>query len=342
MQKIESPPINLLDVGKRLDVFLHEKFPKFSRSYFSKNITNGSITVNQKQKRSSYLLKDGDFLSIPSSLLTPPSLSLIPNFSLKIPILFEDANILIINKPPAIQVHPSSTEKEKTVVNWLIAKYPNIQNIGEDALRPGIVHRLDKDTSGVLIIAKTQASFEQLKTLFATREVHKKYTALVYGIPHPSSGIIDKSIARSTSFRKQVIPDARTKYKGLLREAVTEYTTQQVIKSVQQKTTINTPFHKNKFRRISPAIDISYSLLSLSPHTGRMHQLRVHLSSIGHPIVGDTLYSNKLFRDLPSAPRQLLHAYKISFFLFEKKYTFTAPLPQDFETFLKEIPKIDN
>lgn len=292
---------------KRLDLFLHRNFPEFSRSFFAKHITNASITVNQKHKKPSYLLKEGDSVFIPPSILIPHSSSLIPNFLLQIPILFEDESLLVINKPAGIQVHPGSTEKEKTVVNWLIAKYPEVRNVGEDPLRPGIVHRLDKDTSGVLVVAKTQESFYELKKLFATRKIKKTYLAIVYGVPSPQSGTIDKPIARSASFRRQVIPEGKTKYKGTPRTATTNYIVLQQF-----------PKH---------------ALLEVHPKTGRMHQIRIHLSSFGHPIVGDKLYSRKEFRDFPSAPRHLLHAQKITFTLFKKEYVFSSVIPDDFNDF---------
>lgn len=320
MKKIESLPLGPQDIGTRLDVFLHTRFPEFSRSFFAKHITNGTITVSQKSKKPSYLLKEGDCVFVSPSLLVPPSLSLIPNSSLEIPVLFEDERLLVIDKPAGIQVHPSNTENKNTVVNWLVGKYPELVSVGEDPLRPGIVHRLDKDTSGVLIIAKTQESFLALKELFAQRKMKKEYIAIVYGTPNPASGTIDKPIARSASFRKQVVPDARTKYKGLLREAVTDYEVAEI------------------FRQMSN-VKCQMSMITASPHTGRMHQIRVHLASIGHPVIGDKLYTRKEFKDAPSAPRQLLHAHSITFTLLGKKYTFTAEIPQDFQNFIHPLEK---
>lgn len=304
----------------RLDVFLHTKFPEYSRSQLAKHISSGAILVNDITKKPSYLLKSGDTLTL--SLSHPSVHSLLAtNHSLQIPVLFENRDFLIIDKPAGVQVHPSSTEQEKTIVNWLIANHPEILQIGEDPSRPGIVHRLDKDTSGALIIAKTQRSFKELKRLFAERKVQKEYLAIVHGIPTLSGGIIDKPIARSASFRKQVIPQGRAKWKGTPREAITEYTV------------------KKKFSPLS-FVTCHLSLVTVRPRTGRMHQIRIHLSSIGHPIVGDRLYARKEFRDCPCAPRQLLHAHTISFTLFGENFSFSAPEPSDFQDFFTQIGMI--
>ncbi len=301
------------EAGARLDVFLHIHFPQHSRSTLAKHVMQGNVLLNKKQKKPSSILKDGDQVEVflPEEQVD----ALLPNNTLQIPALYEDNNILVINKPAGIQTHPSATEEQKTVVNWLIAKYPKIASIGEDPTRPGIVHRLDKDTSGVLVIAKTQESFKKLKELFGSREIEKAYVALVHGIPSPSIGTIDKPIARSASFRKQVIPEGRTKFKGTPREAITKY----------------------EVTKTFPASAPRYSLLSVKPQTGRMHQIRIHLSSIEHPIVGDALYRRKEFQTPSIVKRHLLHAHQISFNLFGKAHTFNAPLPDDFERFLKTV-----
>lgn len=310
-------PITLIassqETGLRLDVFLHTHFPQYSRSTLSKHIAQGNILLNKDHKKPSYVLKNGDQVEI--HLPKKQVEILTPNNNLQISVLYEDKNILVINKPAGIQIHPSATENQNTLTNWLVFKYPGITSVGADPTRPGIVHRLDKDTSGVLVIAKTQESFEKLKKLFSEREIKKTYTALVYGILSQTSGTINKPIARSATFRKQVIPEGRTKFKGIPREAITKY---EVLQTFQYS---NTP----------------YSLLTVHPQTGRMHQIRVHLSSIGHPIVGDVLYKRKEFKAFPTAKRQLLHAQEISFTLFGKEYVFNTSLPKDFRDFMKRL-----
>jgi len=299
------------DAPVRLDTYLRRFFHERSRSDIARAIKEGSILVNGRIAKPSYTVREYD--SIECSFLHKEVEELLANTQLNIPILFENDSFLVINKPSGIQVHPSDAEKKKTVANWLIAQYPAMQNVGDDSLRPGIVHRLDKDTSGVMAIAKTQEAFENLKALFSDRAIQKKYLAIVHGTPESSEGEIDLPIARSRSFRKQTIVHDGTQHKGRTREALTRHAT------------ISTFSNKNQH----------YSLLNVFPKTGRMHQIRIHLSTIGHPIVGDTLYSRKDFPNPPEIQRFLLHAHTLSFFLFGQEHTFTAPIPEDMQTFLK-------
>lgn len=330
MKKPTSFLIDEKNANRRLDIFLHSLFPEFSRSLLAKHILRNAVLVNKITRKPSYILKPNDcitLLSIPDSSDHTP---LIANTSLDIPLLFEDENILVIDKPSGIQVHPSSAEKEKTIVNWLIGKYPDIREVGEDPFRPGIVHRLDKDTSGILVIAKTQKSFIELKKLFANRKIQKEYTAIVHGVPVHKSGTINKPIARATTFRKQTVTEKHSNWKGTPREAITDY---EIIREIPETTKIDASHLPS-----SPVFQGSrYSLLTLHPHTGRMHQIRVHLSSIGNPVVGDTLYNRKEFRTHRSANRQLLHATKINFSLFGKRYSLESSLPKDFQEFFLPI-----
>lgn len=312
--------IQASDASTRIDTFLHGALPEHSRSEIVKHIKNGHITVNGQEVKASYLLREKDSIEI--ATLKKVDLSILkPNFSLVIDILFENEHFLIIDKPPGIQVHPSHIENKHTLSNWLIAKYPFIQNIGEDPSRPGIVHRLDKDTSGVMIIAKTQETFYLLKELFSHRNITKKYLALVHGVPHPSSGDINLPIARSHSFRKQTIVRPGVRHKGEAREAFTQY---KILSSFPLSSN-DIPLEPNNH----------YSLVGASPKTGRMHQIRIHLSSIGHPIVGDSLYKRKECPNPCEVKRFLLHAHSLSFSLFKEQYTFLAPIPDDFLLFLK-------
>lgn len=296
--------------GERLDTFLvhyasghpHLKLPT-SRADFSRAIKSGNITINHKPAKPSTPLKAGDTVQL--SFFPVQQSPLLPHHALSIPILFENKDFIIINKPAGIQTHPSATETSTTVVNWLIANFPEISSIGEDPLRPGIVHRLDKNTSGLLIIAKTQATFQELKMLFQHRKIAKTYLALVYGHIQPQEGIIDKPIARSRTLAKQATGDKHTR--GTLRPARTEYTV---------------------ITRYS-----DFDMIEAHPKTGRTHQIRVHLASIGHPIAGDSLYTPKSIKrgDFPFFKRHLLHASRLQFELFGEKYSFESPLPQDFQ-----------
>lgn len=310
MDKTISVPEN--KAGIRIDVFLAKDFFSLSRGDIAKNIKNGKILVNGIQIKPSYKLKEGDEITLNLSL---ERTKLLPNPEIKIQILHEDDDVIIIEKPTGIQVHPSSMEKEKTIVNGLLAKFPEIKDVHDDSLgsflRPGIVHRLDKETSGLMVVARNMQSLNELKKMFEEREVSKKYTALVLGHPKNKKGVITKPIARSSNYRKQVITGEKTKTKS--RGAVTKY---------------------KELKKIG-----NYSLVEAIPLTGRMHQIRIHFFSIDHPVAGDKKYGLRIAKKWqgPIPERQLLHASEITFKLFGKKYAFSSPLPYDFLEFIKNI-----
>lgn len=286
----------------RIDKFLVKEFFSYTRGEIIRQIKNGNITINGKGVKPSYILKEGDRLEIN---LEEDNTELIPDKKIKLEIIFQNENIIVVNKPAGMQVHPDSNEKNNTLANALIAKFPEIESVGEDPMRPGIIHRLDKDTSGIMVIARNQKTFEELKNKFKNREIEKKYWAIVYGRVEKNDGIIDKPLARATTYRKQVVAGKKTQTK--IREAVTYY---KVLKNWD-----------------------SSSLLEVAPKTGRTHQIRVHLTSVGHPIVGDKVYKAKNIKLLETA-RQMLHAKSIKFSLFEEDFSFEAPIPEDFNQFL--------
>jgi 23S rRNA pseudouridine1911/1915/1917 synthase len=300
------------NAGIRLDVFLAKEFFSFTRGEIIRNIKKGIILVNGKEVKPSYQLKENDEIE---SKLVFERAELIPNKEIKIPIIYSDENIIVVNKPAGLQVHPSSTEKEKTLVNGLIVTFPEIKEVHDDSLgaflRPGIVHRLDKDTTGVMVVARNQKTFWELKELFQERKIHKKYVALIFGQLKEKKGIITKAIARSANYKKQVVAGAKTKTK--IRSAVTQF---KVLEKFQ-----------------------NYSLVEAMPLTGRMHQIRIHFFSLGHPVVGDKKYQLKFSKNqtVKNAARQLLHAREITFQLRGKKFSFSAPIPQDFQDFLADI-----
>lgn len=221
-------------------------------------------------------------------------------------IIYETDDFLAVNKPAGVLVHPGrpGETEEGTVVGWLRREYPEIQGVGDEPqFRPGIVHRLDKDTSGILLIAKNQKSFEYLKHLFQTRGIQKTYLALVYG-KVVGKGTIDKPIGiKSGSVKRSV----NAKDMKMVKEALTEY---RAVKLFQKGT---------------------YTLLRVSPKTGKTHQIRVHLASIGHPIVGDMLYGKK--KENPfGLTRQFLHAESIEFTTPDgSRVHLEAELPPDLE-----------
>ena len=237
-----------------------------------------------------------------------------------IDILYEDADVLVIDKPTGLQVHPDGRSEEETVADWFLARVPEAKGVGEPQTlqngtvidRPGIVHRLDRDTSGVMILAKTQAAFLHLKAEFHDRKAKKEYRAFVYGAMKEKWGTITRPIGRNS--RDSRLRSAERGSKGVLRSAETDWEV----------------FAQND----------QYAYLRLMPKTGRTHQLRVHLKAIGRPIVGDTLYAPEVMRaagDL-GIPRLALHAHVLTLTLpgGELK-TFTAPLPKSFEVALKHI-----
>jgi 23S rRNA pseudouridine1911/1915/1917 synthase len=226
-------------------------------------------------------------------------------------IIFENKDFLVINKPAGLMVHgvrirsarrvDASREGEPTLVDWLVKKYPEIKNVGDEPiLRPGIVHRLDKATSGVMIIAKTQASFEHLKKLFQEHRMKKTYVALVFGVPKKEQGTIDAPIGIKSGTLKRSIHSSK-----MAKSAVTEYS---LVKKIGD-----------------------LSLLKINPKTGRTHQIRVHLASIGNPIVGDTLYGKKIQPEF--AHRLMLHAASLEFSDGEgNHFVFEAPIPDSFSS----------
>lgn len=271
--------------GMRLDKFLAVVYDDLSRSQLQKMIKSGGVLVNQKLAKPSYTLSltdnvyvkdlEGDFFELVSE-------------DLGLPILHEDDEFLVVDKPAGMVVHPSeSGHRSGTVVNAVLDKVA--EGVGE-ALRPGIVHRLDKDTSGLLLVAKTQTAFDSLSAQFKKRSVKKKYLALVYGALLHAEGIIDAPLARSIGDRKKM---------GLARgkggkKAISAYKVLKEFK-IDKKTIV--------------------SLLEIEIKTGRTHQIRVHMAALDHPVIGDTSYGIASFNGSFSAKfglkRQFLHAYTL-------------------------------
>ena len=303
---------------QRIDRFLVSAFAKatadkkelfssgMTRGEIIRNINSGQVLLNGDPTKPSHMVKKNDEIKID---IKKEDKKLIPNKKVKLEIIYSDKNIIVINKPAGLQVHPVRLEQD-TLANGLLAQFPEIKNITDGSkdseLRPGIVHRLDKYTSGILIIARNQTTFDELKKLFQSRKIKKEYLALVFGKLKNKKGVIEKPLARSQNYKKQIIAGPRTRTK--IRPAVTEY---EVLKEYAD-----------------------YSLVAARPKTGRTHQIRVHLSALGHPIVGDSKYKLKKFKTIGKANRQLLHAKKIRFSLLGKEYSFQVPLSQDFNLFL--------
>ncbi len=307
MEKIFT--VEVSEAGVRLDQYLSLKFEDVSRSQIQKKILN-FVLLNNKKTKPAQKLKIGDVVTVGeyffgTALIVPEKSSL--------NIIYEDDDLLILDKPAGLLVHPTGQIKNGTLVNFLIERYKNLPTLqGED--RPGIVHRLDKDTSGVLIVTKTLNAQQSLINQFKGKEVDKKYVALVYGIMDALEGFVDKSLKRGARERSKVI----TTRKG--RESLTHW---KVLEEFPEVT-----------------------LLEICPKTGRTHQIRVHLQDINHPVVGEKLYieedrkqriaSSKIKHALSQAKRQMLHALELSFNhpVSGKVLKFRAPLPLDFHTVL--------
>jgi 23S rRNA pseudouridine1911/1915/1917 synthase len=273
--------------GARLDRTLGELFPDFSRSFLARLIENGSVRINaQTAAKSSQRVEPGQQIEID---LPPPAPSSVEPQDLPLTVLFEDADLVVIDKPAGLVVHPAAGHADHTLVNALLFQVKDLSGIGGE-LRPGIVHRLDKDTSGVMVIAKNDETHRALTAAWNTDRVRKEYLALVYGTPSQPRGTIDAPIARDPRDRKRmaVVPTGR--------RAVTDY---EVVERLRHA-----------------------SLLRCSLRTGRTHQIRVHLKHLGHPIIGDPVYSGPQWKGIPdkrvqkaiaSADRQMLHAFRIAF-----------------------------
>lgn len=298
------------DQGRRLDKFLVARFPVLSRSRLQKAIKDGLVRINGKERTKSYEVRSGDVLNIDvekeSVQDVRPDIS--PNKEVDFEIINEDENYLIINKPAGLVVHPSESHPEPdTLANGLLARFPKLSGIGEDPLRPGIVHRLDKEVSGLLAVCKTRPAFLDLKDKFEKRKIFKEYIALVHGVPSKVEDEINFSIARSEKDGRMA---ARPDDSG--RPAKTEY---EIIE---------------KFNH--------FALLRVVIHTGRTHQIRVHLNAIGHPVVGDQLYRPKKLKTRLKLDRIFLHSHKLQFEdLFQNKQQFTSALPKELKNLLKTL-----
>jgi 23S rRNA pseudouridine1911/1915/1917 synthase len=288
------------DRGQRLDQFLHNELPQYSRSRLQDWINQGRVQVNGVAAKRSYLLKGAEQIEVSPADLTP--LRAAPE-DVPLEVLYQNDDVIAINKPAGMVVHAGAGRHSGTLVNALVHRFGTLSSVGGD-LRPGIVHRLDRLTSGVILVAKTDAAHRHLAAQFSNRNVEKVYLALVHGRMKVDAGQITKPIARDPIRRIRMTAKSATG-----RQAVTEY---KVLKHLE-----------------------GYSYLEVKIGTGRTHQIRVHLASIGHPVAGDKLYG------APPATlaRFFLHAHRITFAspTSGERVTITAPLPRELEEFLDAV-----
>ncbi len=289
--------------GKRLDRVVVEVCPECSRSTVQRMIKEGAITVNEKKVSPHHFLKKDDVVVI--SAIEQKKEVLVTTAPL-FRTVFECDEYVVIDKPAGLVVHAGIKHTGGTLVDQLLAAYPEMRQIGNDPVRPGIVHRLDKEASGVMVIARTQNSFESLQKQFKLRQVQKQYSVLAYGRVEPTQGVIDLPISRS---KQQYTRRAAGAREG--RTAVTRYTVERTIGNT--------------------------SLVRVQPETGRTHQIRVHFFAKGNPLVGDPLYSSKKIKRIPSS-RLMLHACFLAFHdLSGAQKEYTLPPGEDFQKMLSQI-----
>ena len=293
------------DAGKRLDSFLHERLPEWSRSRLQAWIKQSRVLVERKEARASHLLRAGESVSVEPAELTP--LRAEPE-ALPLKILYEDADVVVVDKPAGMVVHAGAGHLHGTLVNALLHHFGTLSSVNGD-LRPGIVHRLDRETSGVLVVARTDSAHQALARQFHDRQVEKIYLALAHGRMKQQAGRITSNITRDPVRRTRM-----TARLGTGRTALTEY---EVLEEFEY-----------------------FSFLRVRIGTGRTHQIRVHLSSVGHPIVGDRLYGAPA--SIPGvAPlsRFFLHAHRLRFTSPStgEPITVESPLAEDLSQFLEQL-----
>lgn len=299
--------------GVRLDRALADLFPDHSRSFLAGLIEQGSVRIDGSvASKPSRRVDVGQHITIEIPAAVPSG---VVSQDIPLTVLFEDEDVVAIDKPPGLVVHPAAGHPDQTLVNALLFHVRDLSGIGGE-LRPGIVHRLDKDTSGVLLVAKHDEAHRRLAAAWSTDAVRKEYLAIVYGTPGSDRGTVDAPIGRDRRERKRMAVVSGG------RRAVTEYALVQRLRYV--------------------------SLLRCRLHTGRTHQIRVHMKHLGHPIVGDPLYSGPQWRGIPdkraqhalaAMRRQALHAARITFVHPRdgRAVVVEAPLPQDMRELLESL-----
>lgn len=299
------------EAGTRLDAYLASQINGWSRARLQRLIEAGDVLVNSKLAKASYKVSANDEVEV--ELTSPPESNFIPE-DIPLEIVFEDDHIIVVNKPPGLVVHPAAGVHSGTLANALAFHFQQLSNAG--SIRPGIVHRLDKDTSGLLVVAKNESDHENLADQFRAREVFKSYVALVYGVVKQQSGSIEQPIARDPRNRTRMAIVAGG------RGALSLF----------------------KIRRSYPA----FTLLDVELKTGRTHQIRVHLASLKHPVVGDELYGSgrennvqdvQLRARIRKLNRHFLHAEQLGFRHPQtgEQMRFVAPLPFELTQFLAAL-----
>ncbi len=302
MPKREFLTAPLSGLNQRLDVFLSERINELTRSQIQRFIEERRVKVDGIARKSSYKLKSGEKVEIEYELAKPLE---IQSENIPIDVLYSDDHIAIIDKSSGMIVHPGAGKRHHTLINALLYRFPDLKEVGPEE-RPGIVHRLDKETSGLMVVARNLRAYKLLQQQFRKREGEKTYLGLIWGRMPEKKGKISWSIGRHVKHGERI--SVKTKKP---REAETYY------------------FVQKEFEK--------FSLLEIKPLTGRTHQIRVHMAASGHPLAGDTRYGRR--KSKPSFPRLFLHASCLSFIHPEtqEKVEFSSPLPQDLKSFLDKL-----
>jgi 23S rRNA pseudouridine1911/1915/1917 synthase len=293
------------DAGKRLDHLLHQRLPEFSRSRIQEWIKAGRVLVDGRAARSSHAVHGGETIDVEPAA-PPPLRAEAEDIPLRV--LYEDADLVAIDKPAGMVVHAGAGAHSGTLVNALLHRFDSLSGVGGE-LRPGIVHRLDRFTSGVLLVAKNDGAHRNLAAQFSGRQVEKVYLALVHGDLKQDTGRIERPIARD--------PLHRTRMTARLAAGRAAWSEYRVLR---------------RFGR--------FTLLEVRIGTGRTHQIRVHLASIGHPVVGDTLYGAPAkIEGMPPLGRYFLHAHRIRFQLPSsgEELTLMSPLPEELDAWMQRL-----
>jgi len=333
--------------GSRLDKFLQPYLPNLSRGRVQALIRSGQVRVNQAQKDPDYRVKAGDCITVMESALQPTisEITVKPDSTIPCEILYQDEDIAVVNKPAGVPTHPGPGHWNDTLVSALLARLDTLSSYGAP-LRPGIVHRLDKDTTGLLVVAKTDSAYLTLVKMLKAREVHRRYLALCWGNIYErgrkgnefyevrgEEGKIWLALGRHTTERKKISSHTRS-----ARPAMTHF---RILKRFRIK---------SESKRGSP---VEWTLVEATLDTGRTHQIRVHFKEIGHPLVGDPLYSSRkllkplpsleptLFRLITALPGQFLIAHRLEFShpVTGAPMRFQIPLPPPYQSLLDHLAR---
>lgn len=292
----------------RLDKFLVAQLLDYSRTKIQKLITGGNVEVNGVRPSKHYFLQLDDVVTVNTQALIEQP---VKEGSVTLNILYEDDDLLVLNKPAGVIVHQFADQVEYSLVDELLKKYPNLKDVGDDPKRPGIVHRIDKNVSGLMVVAKTNQAFTFLKDQFRQRKVHKEYMVLVHGKVEQSYGDINFRIGRSTSAKNRMAAFPANTEEG--KDALSHFELVGIYKS--------------------------YSLLRMKIETGRTHQIRVHLHALGYPVVGDSVYGGKESKNALKLDRIFLHSYKLAFIHPQtgQQMQFEVSLPLDLKQILNSL-----